>query len=292
MKTETKHKISELLKTRMDGLKMSQDVAAKTISNMSGATVNMIVNKKWVEKEQIISDKMWNRVAAYLGMEREWVLVVEDRNFKRITNIAKRAQQTCHAKAISGEPGLGKSATLKEYSNNNPNAYYIQCAEFWTKKVFLQKLRQAMGMSNEGVQSIPVMVDEIVTSLHGATKPLIIIDEADKLKDGVISLFNCLYNEAPDACGFLIAGAPFLKARIEKGVRQNKQSYKELFSRVGGEFLTIHSLTDERIATICHANGLNEPLHIQEVINTANNDLRRVKNTIDRIKLEIEKKVK
>lgn len=289
MKTETKHKISELLKKRMDDMKMSQEVAAKTIGNTSAATLNIIINKKWTEKEQLVSEKMWNRIAAYLGIEREWVLVVEDKNYKRITNIAKRAQKNSYAKAIAGEPGLGKSATLKEYANNNPNTYYIQCAEFWTKKVFLNKLRQAMGLPNEGVQSIPQMVDEVINQLRGATKPLIIIDEADKLKDGVINLFNCLYNEAPDACGFVLAGAPYLRHRIEKGVRLNKQSYKELYSRVGGEFMSIHSLTDDRIGAICHANGVKEPEHISEVINTANNDLRRVKNTIDTIKYKLEK---
>lgn len=289
MNNNQKHKIAEQLKTRMEQQGMSQPAVANSIGGISAPTIHTIIHKKWIENEKLISDKMWNRVAAWLGgIDQEWVLVEEDDNFKRITNIARRAQRTSHARAIVGEPGQGKSATLRYYANTTQNAWYIQCAEYWTKKVFLGKLKQVMGLQLQQ-QSIPEMIEEIISHVNKSTSPLIIVDEFDKLKDGVMNLFNCLYNETLNQCGYVISGAPNLAARINKGVRLNKQGYKEIYSRVGGEFLPLHDLNEKRIAAICRANGINNPEYIKEVINSANNDLRRVKNMIDTIKLRIEK---
>lgn len=288
MKTKDKHQITELLQQYIANSGMSQQQIANSIG-ISATTINFCVKKKWEGDPSVISDKMWNRLAAYLGYTEEWIVVETDKNIKRIMKIASVAQRECVAKAIIGEPGLAKSEALKTYRSKHANVYRLECAIWWTPKVFLQELRREMGINSTAL-SIPDMYREVVAHLKKTTRPLVIIDEADKLKDSVLPFFVDLYNKTLGRCGFVLCGAPYLKGRIDKGVRLNKQAYKEIYSRIGKEFLPIHNLDQDRITAICQANGITDMFLIQRVANEADNDLRRVKNSIQTIKLELSAK--
>lgn len=286
MKTEFKEQISDALKAQMETLGLSMDLMGKRIGDVSASTINNIVNKKYDNPALMPSDKMWNRIAAFLGLRKDWVLVEDYHNFKRVQVIANHAKVTHVAHAIISPPGLGKSATLKKISETTKNVFYIECDEHWSKKVLLNKLKQAMGLHIEA-QGINDMFDDIVNHLATLDSPLIIIDEADMLKDGVLSLFVSLYNKTLGHCGFVISGSLYLRARIEKGVRLNKQAYNNIFSRIGKDFIVLHPLDAKQIAGICIANDISDPNLITRVTNVANNDLRSVKAEIDKIKLEI-----
>jgi hypothetical protein len=154
--------------------------------------------------------------------------------------------------------------------------------------VFLNKLKKAMGLTLEE-SSVHDMVESILDKLRVIRMPLVIMDEADKLKDPVLSFFNCFYNETFERCGFVMAGAPYLEQRIVKGVRLNKQSYRELFSRVGGEFKKVEPAREDSIVAICEANGITKRQEQQRVLNKcASGDLRAVKNEITNLKIRNE----
>jgi DNA transposition AAA+ family ATPase/predicted XRE-type DNA-binding protein len=292
MKTETKQQISEQLKLRLTERAISQSKAANAIGNTSSTAINFIVNKKWEDDDKLISAEQWNRVAAWLGINQGWNIDTTYRNYKRISNHADNCQKNSIAAAIIGEPGLGKSQTLKSFSATRSNVFYIECAEYWTKKVFLNKLKQSMGMDVEPA-SISDMVDDITSRLLSFTepKPLVIIDEADKLSDNILSFFNSIYNITIYKCGFVLAGAPYLKQRLDKGVRLNKKNYKEAWDRVGKGYITLSEIQAKELRNICLINGIESEEHINRVTNSAENSLRRVKSTIATIKREIEKQV-
>jgi len=276
-----------LLKQHLNDTEMSMERAGKA-AGMSAATVSNIVNNKWVDDPKCISDDMWNKTAAFLRFSEGWEIEQNITNVIRIKNVAHFCKQTAEARSIIGNPGASKSETFKLLSKSVKGIFYIECAEFWNKKTFLNKLKRTLGLQ-PAPQGIPDMVEEIVAFLNKETRPLIIIDEADKLKDGVLNLFIAIYNETKGQCGFLLAGAPYLKQRIDKGVRLNKQSYKEIFSRLGGEFIHVHELAEEDVKKICIKNGLSESLQQKEVWNSCNRDLRRVKASVEKIKLEMQK---
>jgi DNA transposition AAA+ family ATPase len=222
---------------------------------------------------------------SWLGITDEWVIVTTDRNFRRVNNICTEAQRKSHARAISAAPGTGKSVSLKHYSNNNPNAFYIECGDYWTKKVFLSKLKTAMGLKPVHLQGIPDMVDEIIQALRTLRKPLLIIDEADKLKDNTLTFFITFYNELTSVCGFVLSGSEFFEKHIEKFSRLNKKGYREILSRFGGEFLHLYDLTEDRIKAIANANGIHDAERLNRIINKSNGDIRTVQRVIEDIKL-------
>jgi DNA transposition AAA+ family ATPase len=295
MKTEQKQQIATALKTQLEQTGKSYQAMAETIGAISAPLINNIVNNNWIKDgvstQLDPSDKMWNKVAMFLGLHNQWIVDDTYTNFKRVQMIAHHAKTTHVAHGIISTPGLGKSGTLKHISKVTKNVFYLECDEHWSKKVFINKLKQAMGMPIEA-QGISDMFDDVINALSKLESPLIIIDEADMLKDGVLSVFVSLYNKTLNRCGFVVSGSMHLKQRIEKGVRLNRQAYNNIYSRIGKEFKPLYPLTEENIKSICIINNVDESDLIKRVVNTANNDLRRVKAEIDKIKLEQQKQSK
>lgn len=128
------------------------------------------------------------------------------------------------------------------------------------------------------------MVGEIIEYLNKTDRPLVIIDEADKLKDPVLNLFKTFHNKTN--AGFLLAGAPFFEKRIRRGVRLQKQAYEEIYSRIGGEFIHLRGINNTDIRLVCHNNGVMEEENITMVVNFSGGDLRRVKAKIDELSLQ------
>jgi DNA transposition AAA+ family ATPase len=286
MTTEDKSNISELIRQQLAHFSQSK-LATKL--GISAPAVSMLKDEKWRENDRLFSAKTWNQLANYFNYDRAWVLVESDRNTKKLMRICTHAQQKSIAKAIVGDPGLSKSASLKLFAKKNPgNVFYIECANYFTKREFLSQLRQAMGITT-GPMQITEMIRGIIAHLRQQRRPLIIIDEMDKLRDDILSVVLALYNHSEGRVGYVFCGSMNLEKRVEKGRRLMKQSYRELWSRVGGEFECVYELTRDRVAAICTANGLTNEYHIARVFNCCNNDLRLVKNEIERIHVELSK---
>ncbi len=286
MTTQDKLQIVELIKQQL--AHVSQNKLATKIGQISGPTLSMVVNLKWKDNDQLISAKMWNILANYFNYQRSWAIVENDRNTRKMMNICKHVQHRSVARMIVGDPGLSKSASLKLYAQQHTdNVFYIECANYLTKKEFLNQLRKAMGISGE-VFHVVEQIRGIVAHLSKLRKPLIIVDEMDKLRDDIISVILALYNHLEGRCGWVMCGSMYLEKRIEKGVRLKKQSYRELYSRVGGQMETLYELTRERVAAICSANGVTDQILINRVWQASDNDLRRVKNEVETIRLETE----
>jgi len=231
----------------------------------------------------LVSDATIRKVASQLKMNlfSGWQMA-EIRNYKRIINISLHCKENSISRAISFAPGTGKTYTLKSFSVNHPNVYYVECEEYWSKKTFLHELRKVMGI-DDGATGIADMVTSIVEFLNSQQRPLVIIDEADKLKDNVLNLYKTMYNKC--ASGFLLAGTPYFKHRVDKGVRLNRMGFAEIYSRVGGEFLSLYAIDEADITMICKVNGVEETDDITEVVNSAGHDLRRVRAAVEKIHL-------
>ncbi|MDJ1494190.1 AAA family ATPase [Cytophagaceae bacterium DM2B3-1] len=279
MDTQVKNSILKLLIEKRDNLKLSDAATARQIG-VSPATISQIVNSKW----DLISDEMWRKVANWCGYTPDWQLA-ETGNFKRIVSAAKRAKKLSETLCISYEPGTGKSFALKQVANNTENVVYLECEEHYKRKDFLQKLLAAMGVQTFG--TVTEMVDSIVEELLKVNKPLVILDEFDKLEDPVMKLFKSIWNKTEGNCGFILAGAPYLRNRLEKGVKKNKQSYVEMWSRMGREYIELNPTSVKDIAAICQANGIVESDEVSEIIRRSDaRDLRQVKREIGTFKLE------
>jgi len=257
----------------------SQNKAANSLKGVSSATISQMVNLNW----DLINDAMWRNVASQIGYaENEWS-GVETRDYRILTNLMRDAQLNSNVYAITGNAGTGKSFAIRQYAAKNHEVYCLQGAEYWNKKMFMQELLAAMGRDYAG-SSIGEMMQEITSELKRQEKPLIVIDEADKLNDVVLYLFITIYNMLEDHAGIILCATNYLEKRIKRGVKLNKKGYNEIYSRIGRKCIELKGLSATDISAVCQANGITDKEDIQQIFIDCEGDLRRVKRKIHALK--------
>lgn len=254
--------------------KGSQAKAAAALK-VSNATVSQMINGNW----ELIKDEMWRTVSNGIGMQGGNWATVATGGYKRMTSVLEDAQANSLVMAVIGDAGCGKTQAIEHYVKNHRNAYHLQCAEYWNKKNFLQNLCQQMGMRNT-YGTVYDLIEDIVRELEKEDRPLIIVDEADKLSDVVLYFFITFYNRLEDHCGIVLCATGYLKKRIIAGERNERKGFAEIHSRVGRNFIGMPQTTSEDIAAICEANGVDDLNAINTICKKSDFDLRRVKRLV------------
>lgn len=262
-------------------LKGSQNKGAKALG-ISNAQVSNILNGK----HDNITDDFWRNLSAKLGLSREgertWQ-VAETKAYTQMSFCISNSQESSLTMAVTGTAGIGKTEAIEVYCSEHANAYHLCCSEYWNKKTFLSELLKCMGEDSCG-SSVPDMVEDVINGLKRKDRPVIIMDEADKLSDSVLYFFISIYNRLEDRCGIMLVATDHLAKRINKGVRNNKKGYQEIFSRLGRKFISLPALDEEDIATVCHVNGMTDAKAVKALVNDLKRDsqvdLRRVKRVV------------
>ena len=267
----------------------SQKKACTSLHDVSEATVLCMIGEKefcW----DAISDAMWRNVAKQVGEVANFNSLVETQNFHTLNLYFDLARDEGATFAIIGNAGWGKSYTAKWYSavNRKNNVYYMECAEYWNKKKFLQYLLLQMGKNGAGMGTAELM-ESILREMRRQNKPLIIMDEIDKLPDPVLKFFITLYNELNKICGFVWLSTNAIEKRIKMGLDKNTIGYHELYSRVGASFISLNMPSVDEISEICKENGISDKEKVALIVNEVRQiggDLRRVDRNIlkDKIK--------
>lgn len=276
MTKDEKVQIAERLKS-FCAQKGSQNKAAKSMG-ISSATLSKVLNGDW----DTISDDMWRSIAAQTGHDATAWQTVATRGFERMGFILDNAKQESLAIAVTGDAGCGKTEAVKQYTAGHAATYHLCCSEYWNRRTFIAKLLRALGKDKAG--TVSEQMDAIVEELQAVEKPLIVLDEADKLSDQVLYFFISLYNQLEGQCGLVLCATSFLEKRITRGVRFNRRGYQEIYSRIGRKFVKLQVVNDEDIAAVCRANGVTSAADIGAIIKDADCDLRRVKRACWTIK--------
>lgn len=255
--------------------KGSQNKAANSLDGVSSATISKMLAGDW----ELINEVMWRSVAAQIGYAKKSWNIVETRNYRALQTIFADAQENSLVFAIHGESGFGKSCAAGIYAENNANVFVLSCAEYWNRKMFLSELLKSMGRTSTN-ETVAVMMQTIINALKKMETPLIIIDEADKLNDKVLTFFITLYNSLEDHCGIILMATNYLEKLVENGLRQNKKGYKEIFSRIGRKFIKLEDTSTDDVVSICVANGVTDKPTIKKIIEDCDGDLRRVKRKV------------
>ena len=269
----------------------SQNRAAAAIG-IAPATVSAILNNDWA----LVSEAMFIKIADAIGYEASSWQAIETKVWKNFNKILNDAQENAFVMAVTSDAGSGKTFTSKSYVKNHAEAYHISCKSYWTKKDFLIEIGRAIGNKTDG-KRVTVLVDEIINTLRWRdSKPLLILDEADKLSDTVLQLFITLYNDLEGRCGIVLCATDHLEMHIRRGVNLGHTGFNEIISRLGRKFIALPSITSKDVTMICEANGITTAEAINEVLigsayegrakgKNALYDLRRVHRIIDAKKL-------
>lgn len=271
----------------------SQAKACKSLDNVSESTIICMANPKekcW----DAISDDMWRNVAAQIGGMADYSKMVETQNFHTLTLYYDLAKQEGTTFALVGSAGWGKTYAAKFYSGANRanNVFYIECAEFLDRKNFLRKVLMQLGESYFGF-GLSEMMEAIVRRMRKLDRPLIIMDEVDKLPDQVLKFFITFYNELNGKCGFIWQSTNAIEKRIQHGRDRNMVGYNELFSRIGANFINLTMPCRDEVTEICIINGIKDKEAIAQICNEIadlRGDLRRVDRSLLKNKIRTKSK--
>jgi DNA transposition AAA+ family ATPase len=277
MTTSEKREIQYKLRIYI-GSFSSQKRACNSIDGVSESTVITMLNQDQFGWDKI-SDAMWRTVASQVGGIVNFSKLVETQNFKTLRFYFDLAKEESATFAIVGNAGWGKTYTAKWYTAENRvnNVYYIECADYLNKKQFLNTLLMQIGKSGYGLQVGDLML-MLVRELRKQEKPLIIMDEIDKLTDPIIKFFITLYNELNGTCGFVWLSTDAIEKRFIKNLEKNTIGYQELFSRIGATFMNLKMPAQDEVQELCKVNGITDQNKVAVICNEIKDlkgDLRR-----------------
>ncbi len=278
MNDQEKQLIADLIFERIRIQELSDSKFARQIS-VSQATISCLRNGRW----DMIRDRMWRKLASVV--EHAVWQPAETYDFRTIRDLAATVQAESISIAMVADAGSGKTFTGRWYADNHPRVYYLECAASWTQKTFFQMLLRSMGMDPEG-KTLQDLIAQATESLRRQDHPLIILDEADKLRDAIWYHYVELYNKLDGICGFLFMGTPFLRDNVTSRSRRNKKGFREIHSRLGRRFQMLRGINRKDVEKVCRANGVTDPEDITEIWNDCEGDLRRVRRMILRHQIE------
>ena len=252
-----------------------QNKAANTLKGVSAATISKILNGDW----DTIAEGMWHNVSKQIGSSAEGWSLVSTSVYDELTELLECAQTDSQVMAIVGSAGCGKSATIRQYASTHDEVTAIVCSEYQNRTSWLSAVMEAMRLDPRGL-SVAEKIGQIVRRLKRADKPLLILDEADKMSDQVLYFFVTLYNEREGHCGVVLCATQYLDKRLVRGLRSGRKGYEEVYSRIGRQCIQLSVLSPEDISLVCVANGITGERKVRKIADEAECDLRRVRRAV------------
>ncbi|MBN7785166.1 ATP-binding protein [Ponticoccus gilvus] len=131
------------------------------------------------------------------GMVNTVTSVMPLRNVMLLTELIERVRQRDPdlpgMACFSGPSGLGKTVAAA-WNANEYDCYHVEVKESWSRKKFVAKIVESMGMPPSG--TIGDMVDQIGEELAKSRRPLL-LDEAHLLaKPGLIGIVRDIYESS------------------------------------------------------------------------------------------------
>jgi adenylate kinase family enzyme len=156
---------------------------------------------------------------------------------------------------VVGETGAGKTHAARRLAQKKANTFYVLGDVVTTKATFVDMLVAEIGIRTE-VKSASAKINLICSQLSKMDAPVLIIDDAGKLKNTVLQLIQVLYDRLQGKSGILVLGVPDLKTRIKKAVSAQRGFMPELSGRIA--HWNSVSLQSGDIKEVCEKNGVTE----------------------------------
>jgi len=248
---------------------------AKKLGVNNGTLSNMVSGK-----DKSISPEMWQKVAKGLGYVPKGWKLAEIKSYNSLMQTLSFAKQHSLFMAISNVAGSGKTATINQYQElenakavqqhiadnkakkkdytTKASVYVIQAGE-WNLRYFLLKLLPILGedAGKEYLQT-PELEEKVIGFFTGiiSKKPILIIDEADKLRPSALRFLIPLFNSFEDRLAVVIAGTDNLEKEIKNRARNSIKGYDEIDSRFARNYIRPYGVQKTDFKAICEVNGL------------------------------------
>lgn len=205
------------------GINYSVYSRLKTADNYDG----LLRNDKWLD----------------LGLEldvtlkkRRWNIVKTD-VYKMIEEEIMFCKQYSKSRICVDSSDIGKTTTAKQLSKQFKNCFYIDVSQCKEKTEFIRTLAKTVGVNpNDKIINLKKKTKYMLKSLP---EPVVILDEAGDMRYETFLTIKEYWNGTEGSCGWYMIGADALREWIERGKRNRKVGFYEVFNRFGANYTTI-----------------------------------------------------
>lgn len=273
MTHEQKKQVREAL-IRYVGTYQSQAEAAATLDAVSPSTISQITDHNW----EMLSDGIWYNVARQVGFYCGTWQAADTSAHLLLRILFNDAQHYGMAYGIAIGHGMGKTFTAAKYARENANVVYVTGSDTYNRKTFLKAMLSAAGHEADG--TAPAMLRQLVSVIMEKEQPLLVIDDAHKLKDRVLLLLVLLANSVAGAAGIIMMGDATMRMRIIEGMRLQRPGFDEIYKTIGRRFITLNYLSTGDVPAVCRANGIHDEDTIDYITDMSNNSLHTATSLI------------
>ena len=231
--------------------------------SISSTALSLLLSGKYGAKETTLLQTI---ATALNYKESDWQLVRTIGNYTSIKQAATDAKQESMWFAIANKAGSGKTGALEDIFNQDTTGsiIFIQ-AEEWSGRQFLMKIiAKTIGENTlKGKYKTLSELTDIVTNYFNEMSfenPVLLIDEADKLKPAAFRTLIPIFNRTEDRLGLIMSGTENLEKELKAGVRLSKKGFDEVESRIGRKYINLKGATEKEVFQICEANGVTDEL--------------------------------
>lgn len=206
--------------------------------------------------EQTLSSFMSGRIsyASIHALAEEWLQkestqkggLVETDTLLKIQELCEDCKNYHLLGVVVGNPGSGKTESLKEYAARHEKVKYIQCDVASTISSLCEIINPQAGGG-----TIATKLQALKQFLKGW---LLILDEADLLSIRQLEAFRAVYDDG--GIGLILAGTPRFQKILTRG-HNAKENLAQLYSRVDF-FLNVHNPNDEELLRYVEKVGIKD----------------------------------
>lgn len=226
------------------------------------------------ETEKILSDTVWITLGRELQVkvfEDNWK-VARTSVYTEIEDNLNFCAALSRSMVLVDDCGIGKTFCTKHIIRKMKNTFYVDCSQAKSKQLFIRLLAKTVGIDNQGkYYDVLANLKYYITTLE---KPLIILDEAGDLEYTAFLELKGIWNGTDGVCGWYMMGADGLRDKIDRGIKNKKVGFAEIFSRFSDEFIKLvpngkadrQAFYSELIGAVATAN-LSDTTKIKQLIN-------------------------
>ncbi|ELR69189.1 hypothetical protein C900_05385 [Fulvivirga imtechensis AK7] len=260
MQLQDKQKITEAL---INWIASSESRSANILADQSGiaaAYISRIRNGEYTMKTGTgtspIPDKVFNTLADFLGVRFETELHWDTANYQLVQAVCKSAQDKKQRILLEADTGLGKTYALERYALENDRVLYIKVTRTMNAKDMLEEICKKLGIKDQlrGNRARMLAIQKKVTSVTGY---LLIIDEAEYLKNTLYDLVKEIADFTDRKCGMILSGME-LSAKINTMADRNRPGFPQLRRRFFPNRVELKAIEKEEIKEICKASGITD----------------------------------
>lgn len=184
-------------------------------------------------------------------VERRFRVVAETSVHRQVSSVIRQCHLYGKIGLVTSVSGTGKTRAAEEYVAQNPGSILVKCHPNFPAGAVLGEIARQAGIEVRG--SVHVVLSAIWEKLAGSGK-VIILNEAEHLKPGVLDVVRSIWDEAQ--VGIVYIGIP----RLAGLLRSLKGDYTYIWNRVSIKLEINRSKGDSLadLRELLTANGYEE----------------------------------